>query len=95
MNPVEHLEANLAQATKTFRRESMDYEEGDGLDRIIALGAYQEGGPDCGRPMFQVMSPRVSIHRATRVIEPCPACYDFSRSWNCHLHADNLTPWEV
>lgn len=64
--------------------------EEDGLAVLESRGAQNlRFGDDEAyvRPMFQVMPPSDSGH-PVYYQDPCPACYDFARSWNCPEHPE-------
>lgn len=69
----------------------------DGLVNTWARGFGGTSRPGIGgarnpsnyaRPMFQVLHADYTGFRAQSPRAECPACYDFSRSWNCPEHRE-------
>lgn len=86
---VQYLEADLDRDA-SFNRQLRTAENADGLRFWTTIGASEtHGGAWVPRPMFEVVHDLPGKKGAARVWNPCPACHDFSRSWNCpdHDHA--------
>lgn len=93
---VEEIEAWLDQAyqTEIFQTDTMGPLD-DGLMVTFARGAESASGPvgvrrpgNHARPMFQLIPDQAYSGTPTRPANPCPDCYDFSRSWNCEYHPE-------
>lgn len=61
-------------------------------DDLIVTSAVGRGMSRYARPMFQVI-PHDAFSGSCLSYTPCPACDDWSRSWNCPDHHE--IPWDA
>jgi hypothetical protein len=91
---IEYLEADLEHDTAVcyrYQTEDAQYTLTNGTDHA---SNFQ-------RPIFQIIYDHPGDKANSTVPNPCPACDDFSRSWNCNDHPErrlnlsgDLAYWE-
>jgi hypothetical protein len=79
---LEYLEADLDTDSSTHHTFEEDF--------TVTLYEGALGETNFQRPMFQLITDQPNGKARARVYQPCAACLDFSRSWNCPDHHEPL-----
>jgi len=81
VNPaVEHLEADLDELCEIV---GTSRDGAPGVEFNLHRGAWESS--NFTRAMFDIILDQAGSG-SSRIDDPCAACYDFTRTWNCPEH---------
>lgn len=79
---LEYLEADYDEDCKIIKIQAMS----GGINVTVHQGVYHEF--NFQRPMIQIIADLPNKQCTETYLVPCPACLDFSRSWDCADHRE-------